>query len=65
MALAQVPGAAVSDIQEFKADDDDGRTEYEGKIIYDGMQYEFEIDGYSGAIRSWEVEAVGAKYKTK
>lgn len=65
LALAQVPGAAVSDIQEFKADDDDGRTEYEGKIIYDGMQYEFEIDGYSGAIRSWEVEAVGAKYKTK
>lgn len=65
LALAQVPGAALSDMQEFEIDYDDGRTEYEGKIIYDGMQYEFEIDGYSGAIRSWEAEKIGAKYKTK
>ena len=25
-------------------------------IIYQGMEYEFEIDAYSGAIRSWETE---------
>ena len=56
LALAQVPGAAESDIIEFKTDRDDGRIEYEGEIIYSGMKYEFEIDGYSGTIRSWEVE---------
>ena len=56
LALAQVPGAAASDIREFETDRDDGRVEYEGKIVYGGMEYEFEIDGYSGAIRSWEAE---------
>lgn len=57
LALAQVPGATESDIIEFKTDRDDGRIEYEGEILYSGMKYEFEIDGYSGAIRSWEVES--------
>lgn len=57
-ALSQVPGAAVSDIREFETDYDDGRLQYEGKICYDGMEYEFEIDGYSGAIRNWEAESM-------
>ena len=57
-ALAQVPGATVSDIREFETDYDDGRLQYEGKIFYDGMEYEFEIDGYSGAIRNWEAESM-------
>lgn len=56
LALAQVPGASRSDIREFETDSEDGRTEYEGKIRYDGMEYEFEIDAYSGAFRSWEAE---------
>lgn len=60
LALAQVPGAAVGDIVKFKVDYDDGRMEYEGKIVYSGMEYEFEIDGYSGAFRSWEVKPVSA-----
>lgn len=59
LALANVPGAADADIREFEMDHDDGRTEYEGKIIYGGMEYEFEIDGLSGMIRSWEVEPAG------
>ncbi len=58
IAIAQVPGASLSDIREFETDYDDGRLEYEGKIYYGGMEYEFEIDGYSGAIRSWEVESI-------
>ena len=57
IALAKVPGATEADIWEFSTDRDDGRIEYEGEIIYDGMKYEFEIDGYSGTIRSWEAEA--------
>ena len=56
IALAEVPGATVNDIYEFELDRDDGRLEYEGTIYYNGMEYEFTIDGYSGAIRSWEAE---------
>ena len=56
LALAQVPGAAMSDITEFETDRDDGRIVYEGTIRHDGMEYEFEIDGYSGAFRKWECE---------
>ena len=58
IALAQVPGAKESDIRGFKVDYDDGRVEYEGEIIYNEMEYEFEIDGHSGAIRDWDVESV-------
>lgn len=56
IALAKVPGATVSDIYEFELDRDDGRLEYEGTIYYSGVEYEFTIDGYSGAIRGWEAE---------
>lgn len=58
IALSQVAGATTADIYEFETDYDDGRLAYEGKIIYDGREYEFEIDGYSGGIRSWESEPV-------
>lgn len=34
-------------------DYENGRTEYEGKIIYNGMEYEFEIDSI-GQIVGWE-----------
>ena len=56
IALAQVPGATAADITDFETDNDDGRKEYEGTILYNNMEYEFEIDAYSGAIRSWEAE---------
>ena len=57
IALAKVPGATVNNIYEFKQDWYDGRIEYEGSIYYSGMEYEFTIDAYSGAIREWEVES--------
>ena len=56
IALAEVPGATVNDIYEFDLDQDDGRLEYEGTIYYNGVEYEFTIDGYSGAIRDWETD---------
>ena len=56
IARAEVPGATVDDIYEFELDRDDGRLEYEGASWYDGTEYEFTIDGYSGAIRSWEAD---------
>lgn len=58
LALSKVPGATEADIWEFSTDRDDGRLEYEGEIIYSNTKYEFEIDGYSGTIRSWEAESV-------
>ena len=59
LALSQVPGATANDIRLFETDYDDGQTEYEGKIVYNGMEYEFTIDGSSGAIRKWEAEPAG------
>ncbi len=56
LALSKVPGATENDIVEFETDFDHGRTEYEGKIFYDGVEYEFEINGDNGEITSWEVK---------
>lgn len=57
IALAKVPGATENDIR-MNLDRDDGRLRYEGKIIYEGMEYDFEIDAYSGAIQEWDAESV-------
>lgn len=57
IALDKVPGATDKDIQ-LTLDRDDGKLRYEGKIIYDGTEYEFEIDAYSGAILEWDAESV-------
>ncbi len=56
MVLARVPGATDADIREFETDYDDGALKYEGKLIYNGMEYEFEIDAYSGLVREWSAE---------
>ena len=53
-----MPGATTSDIYKFKLDLDDGRYEYEGEIIYKGMEYEFTIDASSGKIVDWESESI-------
>ena len=58
IALSQVPGADESHIFKFRIDYDDGKLEYEGSIIFEEMEYEFEIDGHSGAIRDWEAESI-------
>ena len=57
-ALSRVSGATEKDIYEWKLDYDDGRTEYEGKIIYGGMEYEFTINAATGAVTEWDVESV-------
>ena len=57
-ALARVSGAAASDIYEWKLDYDDGRPEYEGKIIYGGTEYEFTIDATSGTVTEWDAETL-------
>ena len=57
-ALSRVSGATEKDIYEWKLDYDDGRTEYEGKIIYGGMEYEFTINAATGAVTEWDAESV-------
>ena len=57
IALAKVPGATSQEIR-LSLDQDDGKLLYEGKIVHDGMEYEFEIDAYSGAILEWEADSV-------
>jgi len=55
-ALDRVSGATDKDIYEWKLDYDDGRLEYEGKIIYAGTEYEFTIDAATGSIIEWDAE---------
>lgn len=57
-ALGRVSGATQKDIYEWKFDYDDGRPEYEGKIIYGGTEYDFTIDASSGAVIEWEAESI-------
>lgn len=57
-ALARVSGATEKDVYEWKLDYDDGRPEYEGKIIYGGTEYEFTIDATSGTVTEWDSEAL-------
>lgn len=58
LALARVPGASAGDMVKFETDYDDGRTVYEGEIVFGGMEYEFEIDAATGAVLEWDAEPV-------
>lgn len=57
-ALSKVSGATPSDLYEWEFDYDDGRPEYEGKIIYGGVEYEFTIDATTGTITEWDMESL-------
>ena len=58
IALSRVPGAATENIREFKKDIDNGKVEYEGEIVYNNTEYEFEIDALTGKIKNWETESI-------
>ena len=58
IALAQVPGATSSNVRRVQLDWDDGRAEYEVEIVYNYMEYDFEINAATGAIISRDVESV-------
>ena len=55
IALARVPGATNQHIR-IKLDYDDDGVKYEGSIYYRGVEYEFEIDAYTGRIIDWEID---------
>ena len=56
--LNKVPGATAANIYEWKLDFDDGRWEYDGKIVYNLMEYDFTVDASSGAVTEWGVESI-------
>lgn len=55
IALQRVSGATEQDVR-IKLDRDDGRYKYEGEIIYNNTEYDFEIDANSGTILEWSEE---------
>ncbi len=57
IALAEVNGATEDELR-IHRDYDDGREIYEGSIIYNEMEYEFEIDAQTGDIIEWCSESV-------
>ena len=58
IALSYVSGATQANVRYARLDWDDGRAEYEVKIIYGTMEYEFEIDAYTGALLSRDMESI-------
>lgn len=55
IALARVQGATSQNIR-IELDRDDGWYIYEGDILYNRVEYEFEIDANTGNILKWEEE---------
>ena len=53
IVLQKVPGATITKIE---LERDDGRVAYEGEAQKGKVEYEFDIDAYTGAILSWEEE---------
>ncbi len=54
-ALKRVPGATERDLR-MELDLDDGKYIYEGDIIYQQTEYEFEIDANTGNFLKWSEE---------
>ncbi|RRD40213.1 peptidase M4 [Leptotrichia sp. OH3620_COT-345] len=56
IALSKIPGAKKSHIVKLHLDREKGKIVYEGKIIYNYTEYEFDIDAVTGEILTWEVD---------
>ena len=56
IALAKVPGAGETHVTKLKSDLEDGRPVYEVEIVYNGMEYDFEIDAATGTILEMDSE---------
>ncbi len=54
IALEQVPGSTEEDILELSRDYDNGILRYEVEILYDGKEYDFDIDARDGTILEWD-----------
>ena len=54
-ALDRVPGATENDLR-MELEMDDGKYIYEGDIIYQQVEYDFEIDANTGTFLKWSQE---------
>lgn len=54
-ALSKVPGATEADLK-MELEYDDGKYIYEGDIIHEQTEYEFEIDANTGTFLKWSKE---------
>lgn len=55
LALDRVPGSSEKDLK-IELDYDDGISKYEGDIVYNQTEYEFEIDANTGNFLEWSEE---------
>ena len=55
IALERVPGATEKDVR-IELDYDDGVYKYEGDIVHEQREYDFEIDANTGTILEWSEE---------
>lgn len=55
LALAQVPGATAPNIQ-IRGGYDHGIVLYQGEIHFNNLEYDFEINAYTGEFTEWEIE---------
>lgn len=55
IALERVPGATDRDVR-IELDFDDGQYKYEGDIIHEQREYDFEIDANTGTVLEWSEE---------
>ncbi|MBC5689297.1 PepSY domain-containing protein [Mediterraneibacter sp. NSJ-55] len=55
IALERVPGATARDVK-IELDFDDGQYKYEGDIIHEQREYDFEIDANTGTVLEWSEE---------
>lgn len=56
IVLERVSGADTDNITSFEKEFEHGYYEYDVELVYDGREYEFEIDGSNGNILSLEIE---------
>ena len=57
IVLEKIPGATAKDVR-IHYDKDDGRDIYEGSVVFDKIEYDFEIDALTGDIIEWESESI-------
>ena len=57
LVLQKVPGATAQDLR-IKLEQDDGIQKYEGDLIYEGKEYDFEIDASTGEFLEWQEDRV-------
>lgn len=55
-ALGKVNGATEQNIR-IRLETDDGRPVYEGSIVYNNREYDFEIDAQTGTIIEWDEDS--------